>query len=129
MVADDPGALAAGRDLPSPRVGGAGTVRSRRRRRGRSILDEAGFTGIDLADVEEPVQLGVDAERRLRHSSRTLASPRECCNGLDERAKERALDELRATLAANETGDGVLLGSARMADHRRNHSDLYYAEA
>lgn len=103
-------ALAVGRDLPGPRVGAPGPFGLADADAVRHILTEAGFVDIDLTDVAEPVQLGVDAADGFEFVS-TLAITNGMLQGLDEETRERALDELRATLAAHETGEGVLLGS------------------
>jgi SAM-dependent methyltransferase len=103
-------ALAAGRDLPAPPVGTPGPFGLADADAVQHILTEAGFGGIDLAEVEEPVQLGVDADDGFAFVS-TLGITKGMLQGLDEHTKERALDKLRATLAANETDEGVLLGS------------------
>ena len=55
------GALAVGRDLPAPPVGTPGPFGLADAGAVQRILSQAGFVNIDLADVEEPVQLGTDA--------------------------------------------------------------------
>ena len=76
----------------------------------RRILTSAGFAEIGFIAVEEPVYYGencdaaLDAVLRLRHTSDLLAT-------LDVDTAERALDRLRATLAAHHTSDGVLFDS------------------
>ena len=103
-------ALAAGRELPAAPVRTPGPFGLADADAVQHILAESGFAGIDLADVDEPMQLGVDAADGFEFVS-TLGMTRGMLQGLDEHATERALDELRATLAANETDEGVLLGS------------------
>jgi SAM-dependent methyltransferase len=103
-------ALAAGRDLPVAPVGTPGPFGLADAGAVRHILTEAGFVGIGLADVDEPTQLGVDADDGFEFVS-TLGVTNGMLQGLDEHTRERALGELRATLAANETDEGVLLGS------------------
>jgi SAM-dependent methyltransferase len=76
----------------------------------RGVLDAAGFAGVGFAEVHEPVYYGRDSAaaldfvRGLRSSQETLAA-------LDTPAAERALERLRATLAAHETSRGVLFDS------------------
>jgi SAM-dependent methyltransferase len=103
-------ALAAGRDLPAAPAGSPGPFGLADADAVQHILTDAGFVGIDLADVDEPMQLGVDAADGFEFV-RTLGMTKGMLQELDEHAREHALDELRATLAANETDEGVLLGS------------------
>jgi SAM-dependent methyltransferase len=103
-------ALAVGRDLPAPLAGTPGPFGLADADAVQHILTEAGFVDIDLTDIDEPVQLGIDAVDGFGFVS-TLSITMGMLHGLDDETKGRALDELRATLAANETDDGVLLGS------------------
>jgi SAM-dependent methyltransferase len=70
------------------------------------ILTAAGFAEIAFADIREPVLYGPDpgaacgAVLGLRHARDLLA-------GIDASTAEHALDRLRATLAAHDTGSGV----------------------
>ena len=74
------------------------------------ILAAAGFTGVSFAGVNEPVCYGPDAGvaydvvRGLRSSKDLLAA-------MDAAQAEEALGRLRATLAAHQTGGGVLFGA------------------
>jgi SAM-dependent methyltransferase len=74
------------------------------------ILTAAGFAGIGFTAVREPVYYGpnpdaaYDAVLRLKHASNLLAK-------LDAATAEHALHRLRATLAAHDTGCGVLFDS------------------
>ena len=71
-----------------------------------SILGAAGFAEVDLTDVHEPVFYGLDtataydAVLRLQHVKDLLA-------GLDPAMTGHALERLRATVAAHDTGSGV----------------------
>jgi len=103
-------ALAAGRDLPAPHVGAPGPFGLAEADAVRHILADAGFVDIELTDVAEPVQLGVDAADGFDFV-RTLAITNGMLQGLDGELRKRALDDLRATLAAHETDEGVLFGS------------------
>jgi ubiquinone/menaquinone biosynthesis C-methylase UbiE len=103
-------ALAVGRDLPAPRVGAPGPFGLADADAVRLILAEAGFVDIELTDVAEQVQLGVDAADGFAFV-RTLGITNGMLQGLEEETREGALDELRTTLAAHETDEGVLLGS------------------
>lgn len=74
------------------------------------ILDAAGFTGVDLTEVHEPVYYGPDTTtaydlvRSMKITSDLLAER-------DPAATEQALVRLRAALAAHETSQGVWFDS------------------
>jgi SAM-dependent methyltransferase len=72
-----------------------------------SILTAAGFAEISFTDVREPVYYGPDAAVAF-DVVRGLRSTRDLLAGLDSGEAERALDRLRATLAAHQGPDGVL---------------------
>jgi SAM-dependent methyltransferase len=80
------------------------------RARTQRILTTAGFRKIAFVDIDEPVLYGpdpavaFDAVLALRHARDLLA-------GLDAPTAEHALDRLRATLAAHDTGSGVYFDS------------------
>ncbi|MFD3440605.1 class I SAM-dependent methyltransferase [Streptomyces sp. NPDC058685] len=74
------------------------------------LLAEAGFTAVDVVDVREPVYYGPDAD----HASAAvlqLWAAKELVTDLDAASTERALDRLRATLDAHDTGDGIWFDS------------------
>ena len=71
------------------------------------ILAAAGFTEISFTDVHEPVYYGPDAAVALDVVS-GLRSTRDLLAGMDAGQAEKALERLRATLAAHLTGEGVL---------------------
>jgi len=71
------------------------------------ILTAAGFTEISFTDVHEPVYYGPDAAVALDVVS-GLRSTRDLLAGMDAGQAEKALERLRATLAAHLTGEGVL---------------------
>jgi SAM-dependent methyltransferase len=75
-----------------------------------AVLTAAGLVGIGFAEVHEPVYYGPDAAfaYEIVHS---LKSTSDLLAELDPAAAERALERLRAMLAARETGDGVLFDS------------------
>ena len=74
------------------------------------ILAAAGFTGVDLTGVHEPLYYGpdpasaLDAVLKLKMTKDPLAR-------LDAAQTESALDRLRAALAAHDTGRGVYFDS------------------
>jgi SAM-dependent methyltransferase len=75
-----------------------------------TILTAAGFVDIGFADVREPVHYGPDAEAAL-DLVRDMRMTKEFLARLDAAAAQRALARLRQTLAAHETGEGVLFAS------------------
>ncbi len=74
------------------------------------ILAAAGFTGVDVTGVHEPLYYGpdtasaLDAVLKLKMTKDPLAR-------LDAARTESALDRLRTTLAAHDTGRGVYFDS------------------
>jgi SAM-dependent methyltransferase len=104
------GALAAGRELPSPPAGMPGPFGLADPDAVRTILTDAGFTDINVADIKEPVELGVDTEHAYTFVS-GIGVTQGMLQDLDDAAREQALTELRAMLAAHEASEGVLLGS------------------
>ncbi|MBI3969607.1 MAG: class I SAM-dependent methyltransferase [Chloroflexi bacterium] len=104
------GALAVGRALPEPPVGAPGPFGLSDPNATRRILTEAGFGQIQFEEVNEPIRLGANADDSYGFLS-TSGMVRGLLNGLDETGKFRALEELRATLAAHDTGAGVRFDS------------------
>ena len=76
----------------------------------RESLTAAGFTGIEVADVHEPVWYGPDVAAALDWV-RGFSCTAEALAGLDPAAAGRALDRLRDTLAAHRTADGIWFDS------------------
>jgi SAM-dependent methyltransferase len=104
------GALAAGRTLPQPPTDAPGPFGLADPARVRRILTAAGFEGVDLQDVREPVYFGTDADDAFNFV-RTLGMTRGMLDGLDAATAERALEAARATLAEHDTGEGVFFDS------------------
>jgi hypothetical protein len=75
-----------------------------------SILGAAGFVDVGFTDVDEPVYYGPDAGT-AQDLVRDMKMTGDLLAGLDPAATEAALARLRETLAAHETGHGVLFGS------------------
>ena len=103
------GALAAGRDLPAPPPDAPGPFSLSDPDRVRSILTAAGFTGIELEGTTAGMWFGADADDAHRF---VLGLMGWMLHGLDDTGHARAMDGLRATMAAHETSDGVVFGSA-----------------
>ncbi len=102
-------ALAAGRDQPVPPPDAPGPFSLSDTERARNVLASAGFTGIDLDAAEAPMWFGTDADDAERFIIGLVGWMLE---GLDESGRRRALDDLRTTVAAHTTGEGVVFGSA-----------------
>jgi SAM-dependent methyltransferase len=103
------GALAAGRDQPAPPPDAPGPFSLSDSERVRSVLSSAGFTGINLEAAEAPMWFGTDPDDAQRFIIGLVGWMLE---GLDETGRRRALDDLRTTVAAHTTSDGVVFGSA-----------------
>jgi len=105
--------LAAGRVLASPSPGQPGMFGLADAARARAVLVAAGFVGIEVEAVMEPVLLGADGDDAFGFVS-GLGHARGLLHGLDPRQAADALARLRAALHAADlgAGAGVLLGSA-----------------
>jgi SAM-dependent methyltransferase len=101
-------ALAAGRDLPSPPVGAPGPFALARPERIRTVLAAAGFSTIELEPMQAPMWFGADADDAYRFLIGLMGW---MLDGLDSAGRASALDALRTTLRAHETGQGVTFGS------------------
>jgi SAM-dependent methyltransferase len=103
-------ALAMGRALPEPPIGAPGPFGLADPAAVRRILAAAGFEDVALDDVDEPMYFGADADDAFGFAQ-TTGPVKGLLDGLDQPTTARALEALRATLAAHETADGVLFGS------------------
>ena len=103
------GALAAGRDRPAPPPDAPGPFSLSDPARVRTILTVAGFADIEVEGTEAGLWFGTDAEDAHRF---VLGLMGWMLEGLDDAGRGRAVDALRATMAAHETSDGVVFGSA-----------------
>jgi SAM-dependent methyltransferase len=103
------GALAAGRDLPTPPPGAPGPFAFADPTRAPDLLTVAGFADVDVAGADAPMWFGADADDAQAFVVGLLGW---MLRDLDEPTRDRALDALHETLAAHETDDGVLFGSA-----------------
>jgi SAM-dependent methyltransferase len=104
------GALAAGRTLPEPAVGAPGPFGLADPEAVRKVLGAAGFVAIELEEVDEPMELGADPDDAFDFV-RTMGITKGLLESLDVTTRSRALDEVRAVLAAHHTDAGVLLGA------------------
>lgn len=105
------GALAAGRDLPAPPAGAPGPFAQADPDQARTVLVSAGWTNVVLEAAEEPFWIGADADDAFGFMS-TGGMARGMLADLGEADRRRALDALRATMAAHANGTGVVFGSA-----------------
>ncbi|MER6257778.1 class I SAM-dependent methyltransferase [Streptomyces sp. NPDC001584] len=108
-------ALAAGRPLPTPtpppppRPDAPGPFSMADPTRVRTVLGAAGFTEVLLEPHSEAMWFGEDAADAERF---VLGLHGWMLDGLDAEGRRRAVDDLRTTLTAHETDDGVLYASA-----------------
>jgi SAM-dependent methyltransferase len=122
-IRDFLGAIAGGRDLPTPPPGTPGPFSLADPDHTRAILTSAGFADITFDGVEEPMYFGPDTDTAYRFV-RGLGVIKFLLEGLpvygqgDPAApatgdpRTQALAALRATIDAHETSDGVLYPSA-----------------
>lgn len=111
-------ALAAGRDLPAPAPGSPGPFSLSDPERVRRLLTATKFVDVRLRGLTEPMYFGPDPDDACRFISGQFAGM--VCD-LDADAKARALDALRASMAAHQTARGVLYDSAAwLIEARRN---------
>lgn len=104
-------ALAAGRSLPTPPTGVPGPFAQADPDQVRSVLSAAGFDHVALRSVEEPFWVGTGTDDAFAFMS-TGGLARGMLGDLDEHARRRALDSLRATLDRYAGAGGVVMGSA-----------------
>ena len=103
------GALAAGRELPTPPPDAPGPFSLSDPNTVRSVLSASGFEDIDCEAVEAPMWFGDTADDAHRFVLGLLGWMLE---GLDETGRLQASDDLRATLSAHATPEGVAFGSS-----------------
>jgi SAM-dependent methyltransferase len=104
-------ALAMGRTRPRPPVGQPGPLGRADRAAVRRMVAGSGFETNAFAAVTASVRLGSDAPDAFAFVC-ALPVTHRLLDGLDTSDRERALDRLRAMLAAHETDDGLLLGES-----------------
>ncbi len=104
-------AVAAGRELPAPQPGSPGPFGLADPDAVMQILRRAGFADERITPVTELVWLGPDEEDSWSFVSNT-GVVRGLTEGLEPQAKQQAFDNLRRVMAAHETNEGVLFGSA-----------------
>ena len=104
-------ALAAGRTLPLPPPDAPTPFSQADPERVRRILGEAGFSEVDFTEIGEPIDFGTNADDAfgfIRKTGIVIGLTQD----LDDATKVCALEELRATIEAHDTGEGVLFGTS-----------------
>jgi SAM-dependent methyltransferase len=104
-------ALAVGRDLPAPPPGAPSPFALADTDYTRRVLSEAGFTDVAFAASEQVWPAGSDADDAYGFIT-GLKVIQMLLDDLDDTAKAEALENLRATIAAHETPEGVIFRSA-----------------
>ncbi len=104
-------ALSLGRPVPTAPAGAPGPFGLSDPDFTRGVLDRAGFVDVVFEPVDAEFEPGSNADEAFAFVSETTFS-RLMLDGLDADDVARALDELRSTLAAHDTGDGVKFGAS-----------------
>jgi SAM-dependent methyltransferase len=112
-------ALAAGRDLPTPPAGVPGPFGMADRSITHERLSAAGFADVAFTTIDEPVWFGRDLDDAWSFVS-NLGMARGLTHDLDDAARADAFRELRDSLAAHETADGVGYGASAWLITARN---------
>lgn len=102
-------ALAAGREVPGPPAGAPSAVALSDPDRVRTLLTAAGFVDVQFEGLQEPMNFGPDPDSAFWYLSGHHAS---MLGDLDPETRTRALDDLRSSIAAHHTDQGVLYDSA-----------------
>jgi SAM-dependent methyltransferase len=95
---------------PTPPVSGPGPFSLADPAVTKDILTPAGFTEVSFTDVHEPVFYGPDTGAAY-DAVLSLWQVKDLLADLDAATTAHALQQLRATLAAHDTGNGVLFDS------------------
>lgn len=105
------GALLAGRERSRPPIDAPGPFSLADPERVTTILTAAGFSDVNLEAADELMYFGADADDAFRfvHGQGFVAF---MLAGLDKSARAGALDALRSSIDAYDTGQGVLYPSA-----------------
>lgn len=102
-------ALAAGRDLPAPPPDAPGPFTLADVDVIEGVLTAAGYRDLTIDGTTAPMWFGHDTDDAHRLLSGLMGW---MLDGLADTDRARALDDLRTSIAAHETPDGVLYGSA-----------------
>ena len=104
-------ALAVGRTLPEPPTSVPGPFGLADPDYTRKLLDSAGFDDVRVDPIEATMTLGQDAETAYAFLS-NMGMARGLTQDLDAETRQQALDALRATLVAHDTGTGIRFAAA-----------------
>jgi SAM-dependent methyltransferase len=104
------GAVAQGRELPSPPPHAPGPFGFADPERVRTILDAAGYRAVSIVDASAPVCFGTDPDDAFDFL-KDVGVVRGLLADLAPDRQQVALDDLRAVLDAHAGGDGVLFDS------------------
>jgi hypothetical protein len=104
-------ALAVGRELPVPPPNAPTPFALADPDRVRELLGSAGYENLAFTPIDEPIDLGTNAAEAYAFVQ-TMGIVEGLTQGLEPDTREDAMSQLRETLTAHETEDGVLLGSA-----------------
>jgi SAM-dependent methyltransferase len=104
-------ALAVGRLLPEPPTGLPGPFGLADPDHSRAVLEKAGFADVQVAPLQASMSFGDDVESSYAFLS-SGGVARGLTQDLDAATRQLALDALRATLTAHDTGDGIRFGAA-----------------
>jgi SAM-dependent methyltransferase len=116
-IADNPwfddfrAAVDAGRNLPAPPPDAPGPFSLSDPDRVRTLLSAAGFTDITLKGRNEPMWFGTDADEAYRFVC-GLGFVRFMLQDVDDAARTKAYVDLRTSIEAHATSDGVVYPSA-----------------
>jgi ubiquinone/menaquinone biosynthesis C-methylase UbiE len=102
-------AFAAGRELPVPPSRGQSPFSLSEPEYVRELLSSAGFTDVRLGDLNEPMYFGRGVDDAAQFITAQFGG---VLRGLDDEARARALEVLRAGLADHESDQGVRYASA-----------------
>lgn len=112
-------ALALGRALPEPPLSAPGPFGLADPDHVRRVLSAAGFEDVRLDSIEEHLEIGADGDDAFTFV-RTFGMVEGLTQDLDDASKAKALDQVRAMLAAHGTAEGVLMrASAWLITARR----------
>ena len=105
------GALALGRELGTPPPDAPTPFSMADPDRVRARLTAAGFSEVQLEPVDEPMEMGADADESFAFF-KDSGIVRGLLDGVDDVGRAEGLTNLHTAFQAAETPDGVLLGSA-----------------
>lgn len=104
-------ALAIGRELPEPPPEAPTPFALADPDRVRGILGAAGYRHVAFEAVDEPIELGADADDAFDFAQ-TMGIVEGLTHDLDDDATAEALANVQKLMVAHETPDGVLLGTS-----------------